>query len=40
MFVLGLNACGYKAPPFYLDEVGPSDEHVEFKENKQNDTKE
>ncbi len=40
MFTLGVNACGYKAPPFYLDDTVHSDEHVEFKEIKQNSKKE
>ena len=32
MFVLGFSACGYKAPPFYSDEVVHSDENIEIKQ--------
>lgn len=35
MFTLGLSACGYKAPPFYLEEeILVGDENVEFKVKK------
>ena len=30
MFVLSLNGCGYKAPPYYLEEVSSVDEDIEF----------
>ncbi len=30
MFVLSLNGCGYKAPPYLEEEVPVGDENVEF----------
>ena len=30
MFLLGLNGCGYKANPFYTEEVSSEDENVKF----------
>jgi len=29
-FLLSLNACGYKAPPYYEEDVPKSDTNVEF----------
>gem|GEM_PF-1080420 len=29
-FLLSLNACGYKAPPYYMQEAPNSDSNVEF----------
>ncbi len=31
MFLLGLSGCGYKADPFYTEDVAVSDDNVEFK---------
>ena len=35
MFLLGLSGCGYKAPPFYVEDapkdVSTSDDNIEFK---------
>ena len=36
VFVLGLSGCGYKAPPYYLEDAPQSDENVEFKLKKVN----
>jgi len=36
MFLLGLSGCGYKAPPFYLEDAPEGDENVEFKLRKVN----
>jgi predicted small lipoprotein YifL len=35
IFLLSLSACGYKAPPYYMQEAEIEDENVEFilKEN-------
>ena len=30
MFLLGLSGCGYKAPPFYLEDAPEDDENVTF----------
>ena len=30
MFLLSVSACGYKAAPFYSEDVPKSDENVEF----------
>jgi len=30
MFLLGLSGCGYKAPPFYLEDAPEGDENVTF----------
>lgn len=30
MFLLGLSGCGYKASPFYTQEVSSADENVKF----------
>ena len=30
MFLFSLGGCGYKAPPYYLDESPAGDENVEF----------
>jgi len=30
MFSLSLNGCGYKAPPYYQEDVPKSDKNVEF----------
>ncbi len=42
IFLLGLSACGHKAPPFYVEEVPNSgdDQNVEFikqESNQEND---
>jgi len=29
-FLLSLNACGYKAPPYYQEEIPQEDENVKF----------
>jgi len=29
-FLLSLSACGYKAPPYYQEEVPKGDKNVEF----------
>lgn len=31
MFLLGVQGCGYKANPFYSDDVPQGDENIEFK---------
>jgi len=31
VFVLGLSGCGFKAPPYYLEDAPAGDENVEFK---------
>ncbi len=31
MFLLGLSGCGYKKPPYYLEDAPAGDENVEFK---------
>ncbi len=31
VFILGLSGCGYKAPPYYLEDAPQGDENVEFK---------
>jgi len=38
MFTLGLSACGYKAPPFYLEE-SHEDDDVKFILNTQDSNK-
>jgi len=30
IFLLSLNACGYKAPPYYIQEAPAQDKNVEF----------
>lgn len=30
IFLFSLNACGYKAPPYYVEEASEGDENVEF----------
>ncbi|MBN2816683.1 MAG: hypothetical protein JXQ67_08360 [Campylobacterales bacterium] len=30
IFLLSLNACGYKAPPYYIEDTPVADENVEF----------
>ena len=30
IFLLSLNACGYKAPPYYQEDVPKEDENVKF----------
>ena len=30
MFVLSLNGCGYKAPPYLIEEAPAGDENVKF----------
>jgi len=37
MFLLGLNGCGYKKPPYYMENSISSDENVEFIIKKQSD---
>ena len=34
VFLLSLSGCGYKAPPYYLEDAPQSDENVEFKVKK------
>jgi len=29
-FLLSMNGCGYKAPPYYVNDENVSDSHVEF----------
>jgi predicted small lipoprotein YifL len=29
-FLLSLNACGYKAPPYYMEKAPQEDENVKF----------
>ena len=31
VFLLSLSGCGYKAPPYYLEDAPTGDENVEFK---------
>ena len=30
IFLLSLNACGYKAPPYYIGDAPSEDENVKF----------
>jgi len=30
IFLLSLNACGYKAPPYYMEKAPSEDENVKF----------
>jgi len=30
MFLFSLSGCGYKAPPYYIEEAPTGDENVEF----------
>jgi len=30
VFLLGLNGCGYKANPYYMEDAPASDENVKF----------
>ena len=34
VFLLSLSGCGYKAPPYYLEDAPQGDENVEFKVKK------
>jgi len=36
MFLFGLSGCGYKAPPYYLEEAPAGDENVKFIIKEQN----
>ena len=37
IILLGLSACGYKAPPYYLEDAPAGDENVEFTLKKVNE---